>query len=230
MGEVVLEGVTGELLDELRPAQGGGSLEGPEPDVAMAQPHQDSGPGRAGFVLAHKGFPSLHQGQGPRGGNPQGLQHGRGEDLAHAALQGESAVTAPGPGRDAGPLGPEIKQSARSGLAQLGEGETPTVAKVRVVNPELVAVVPLRQRRIEVIGKRCKTSEVAGPLVVGQVRKPHCLRCTVVPEPQADHREVCGPDRIGKVPTQGLETGIGPIDGRKRHAADMAAGAHRRKP
>jgi hypothetical protein len=114
--------------------------------VGAGHPHHHRAAGGGGLIAAPEVFAGLDQGEGAACGHPQAVQGLAGEDLAHAALEGEAAVTAAAPGGGAAALGAQVLQLAVA-VAQLAIEEAAAIAELGVVHPELVAVVAQGQQR-----------------------------------------------------------------------------------
>ena len=126
------------------------------------------GAGRRGLVAAHQLFAGLDEAERLRGVDAERLEHFGGEDLAHAALQRQPAVGGARPGGAAAALGAEVEQAAIGKIVHLGEEEAATVAELRIVGAELVAVVAQRQRFREAAGQGNEAAEMLDPLGVRQ--------------------------------------------------------------
>ena len=114
-------GMLHQGLHHVGPFQIRRPLKGPEPDVAVRQPHQHRRPGRGRLIAPLQRLAGLDQGQGPAGRHALRLQHGRRQHLAHPALQRQPPVPRPRPGGLAGALGAQVE---KSGLPlPLGEGD-----------------------------------------------------------------------------------------------------------
>src|SRR4030095_4148601 len=87
-------------------------LEGADPDMTVAQPDQHRRSGGGGFVVALERLAGLDQREGLAGLDAERLEHFRGEDLAHRALEREAAVAEAAVGRLARSLGAEVEQTA----------------------------------------------------------------------------------------------------------------------
>src|SRR5262249_56480892 len=94
------------------------------------------------------------------------FQHLGREHLAHAALEGQPTVAATRPRRLSGPLRTEVEQAAVLDVVELGVQEAATVAELRVVDAELVAVIAERQALGEVVRQRIERREASLPLRV----------------------------------------------------------------
>src|SRR5690606_25862131 len=95
---------------------------------------------RRGLIAPPQLLAGLDHRESLRGVDPERLEHFRGEDLAHRALERQAAVRGAAPRRQPTAFGAKVEQPAGA-VANLREGETAAVADLRVVNPELVAVV-----------------------------------------------------------------------------------------
>ena len=83
-------------------------------------------------------------------------------------------------------------------VAQLREQEAAAVTDIGIVHPELVAVIPQRQRLRQVAGQGSEPAEVIQPALVRQLAKPHGAGPAIVAEAQDMARELCRRHRIGK--------------------------------
>src|SRR3982751_1277404 len=141
--------ITDQSIDVLDLAQKGEALERPDSDVPMAEPRENRGAGRGGLVSALERFPRFEQCEALRRIDAQGLEHLRREHFANAALQRQPAIRVAAVGSLAGALGPKVKEAAAI-VAQLRKREPASVADLRIVHPELVAVRAKRPPLIEV--------------------------------------------------------------------------------
>ena len=112
----------------------------------MGQAGQHGRTGRTGLIIALKRLAGLDEAKGPRGRHALGFQHGGGQHLSHAALEGQSAIAAAGPGRAARALGGKVQQTRRRalcgwGLTKLRIEKAATIAELGIIDPELVAVI-----------------------------------------------------------------------------------------
>jgi len=62
----------------------------------------------------------------------------------------------------AGPFRAEVEQSAAS-IAQLCEGKAAPIANLRIVNPELMAVIAERQGLLEIARQRLEPAKMPRP-------------------------------------------------------------------
>ena len=164
------QAIVGEPAEIFGLAERGEALEGADPDMAVLEADEHGGAGGRGLVVALQRLARLDQREGLRGLDAERLEHLGGEDLAHAALQGQPAVAEAAAGRLARALGAEIEQAVRA-VAQLGEQEAAAVADVGIVGPELMAVIAQRQRLRQVAGQRFEAAEMADPVGVAQTRR-----------------------------------------------------------
>ena len=97
------------------------ALERAEADVAVGQPGQHR---RRGSGSARRCAPAPRRSRSGRSerevGHAQRLQHGGGQHLAHAALQGQASVAAARPGRLPRALGAEVEQARPRRLRAAG--------------------------------------------------------------------------------------------------------------
>ena len=110
------------------------------------------------------------------------------------------SVSRPSPRRDQGvlaaALGAEIEQTAVLGVAQLREEEAATVAEIRVVHAELVAVIAQRQRMREPARERRKTPQMLDPLRIAQPVEADPRRPALIAVAESMLRERGGFDAV----------------------------------
>src|SRR5205085_5536617 len=209
---IVAQAIIGEALHLFLRVEPGEALEGADADMAVLEPDEDRGAGGGGLIVALQSLAGLDQREGLGGLDAQCLQHLGGEDLAHAALQSQTAVAEAGVGGLARALGAEIEQPARA-VAELGEEETPPVADVGIIGAELVPMIAQRQRLGEVVRERLEAAEAAEPLLVRQGVEPDRRRPAVVAEAKDRLREIGGADGIVEGFAELEDRGIGRVGG-----------------
>ncbi len=210
VGPVVGDGMVDEAAQGRRVAERGEALEAADADVGVREADENGGAGRRRLVAAGERLAGLDEGEGLGGVDPERLEHLGGEDLADAALEGETAVGRAAPGRGAGPLGAEVEQAPVDEVARLGEEEAAAVAEVGVVHAELVAVVAQRQRLGEAAGKRREAAEMVEPVGVGEGVEADPRGPAPVAEAQARLGKVGGPDDVEEGVAEPGVDGLGP--------------------
>ena len=173
MRRVALQTVRDENRHEIGASQGREALKTAKPDVAVGKASEDRATRGAGLIAALKGLAGFYQGERPGGGRPERLKHGRRQNLAHAALEGQTPVAGPGPGCLPRALGSQIEEAAGPALPQLSEQEASPIAEVRIVGAELVAVVAHRQRRGLIARQGFEAGEVGQPFRIRERGQPH---------------------------------------------------------
>ena len=118
----------------------------------------------------------------------ENLEHLGREDLSHAALQREAAVTAARPRRGAASLRCEIEQAARS-VTKLCEEKAASISEMRVVRPELVAVVAKGQRGVQVPVEGFESRKRALPLFGRERFEADFCGGAIVAEPEETFRK-----------------------------------------
>jgi hypothetical protein len=141
-----------EPSDPVRVASVREPLERPEPHVRPAEANEDARAGRGRLVAAHQRLTGLEEAERARGRHAEGLEHLAREHLADTALQRQAPVAAARVRCRAAARRAEIEEPAAR-VAHLREEEASTVAEVRVVHAELVAVVAERERPLEVFSR-----------------------------------------------------------------------------
>ncbi len=189
------QAVIRQLRQILRLLEVGEALEGADADVAVLEADQDGGAGRGGLVAALQRLAGLDQREALRGLDAERLEHLGRKHLADSALEGQPSVAEAAVGGLAGALGAEVEQPALL-VAELSEQEAAAVADVRIVHPELVAVVAQRERLGEIVRKRLEAAEMADPLRVVEPAEADRAGRDVVAEPQDGLREAGRLDRI----------------------------------
>src|SRR3712207_2823514 len=98
--------------------------------MRMAEPHENGGAGRRGFVLTGQLLAGLDEAEAFGRLDAQGFQHLGREHLAYAALQRQPAVGAARIGRAAAALRREVEQAPVERVLELREQEPATVAEL----------------------------------------------------------------------------------------------------
>ena len=202
VGEVVnrrrigLAGVAQQLAQVFRLLQEIGPLEGADAHVTVRQPGHDRRSRGRWLVVAVQGFAGLDQRKGLGGVDPQRLQPGGGQHLAHPALERQPTVTKAAVGGLTGTLGAEIEQPAGARLPHLREQKAAPVAQIGVVVLELVPVVLQRQWLGQRAFKGLEPPEMRQPALVGQPAQPDARRPVTVGVAQPGLREIGGLHRV----------------------------------
>ena len=189
LAEIMVQAIVGQRADIVVLVEESEPLEGPDPYMAVAQPDQHRRSGGGGLVVALQRLAGLDQGEGLAGLDAERLEHFRGENLTHRALERQPAVAESAIGCLAGSLGAEIEQSSFA-VAKLCEQEAAAVADVGIVHPELMAVIAQRQRRREVVGQRLEAPEMTDPGLVVQLAEADCRCPAIVAVPQDRLRKI----------------------------------------
>ena len=176
----------------------GAALECAEADMAVGEADEDRAARRRGLIIAFQGFAGLDQAEGFGGVDAEGFEVARGEDFPHAALEGQPAIAAAGPGRLARAFRAEIEEAAGA-ITQLRKEEAATVAEVWIVGAELVAVIPHGQGLGQVAGQRFEPAEMSRPRWLVEPAKPNSFGPALVAPAQHCSWKVCGADRIGEL-------------------------------
>ena len=213
-------------VDPVGPLEEGVALEGAEADVAPATaapaPPSASGWARRRAPAPRRSRSARRSARSARPAPPAWRSPApRAPRPSASGARRRSATRASGPS----PWCPRSSSRPGPGLAQLGEDEAAAVAELGVVNPELVAVVALRQRRVD----GCPAGARSAPKWAIHSSSVRVSRPDASPPPgrcgsagSSAGKPPAAPDR--RTPAPAREARIGAIGGRNRHRLHLDRG------
>jgi len=119
------------------------------------------------------------------------LEHFRRQHFAHAAFERQPPVAKPRIGRLPRTFCPEIEQAVLI-VAQLRKEKSATVANLRIVAAELMAVIAERQWLLEIAGQGIESGEVTEPLPIAQAGEPDPRRPALIAVAEYPLRKIGG--------------------------------------
>ena len=172
-------------------------LECADADMRMRQAHHHRRSRRRRFVTPPQFLPRFDHREGFGGVHAQGFEHFGRQNFAHCALQRQPPVATAAVRGLTRSLGAEVEQPPVL-CTQLCIKKPAPVADFGIVHPELMPVIPQRERRGQVAGQGGKAPEMRRPSGIVQPGQPDGGRCAIIAKPDLCLGKVRRSDRIAQ--------------------------------